>query len=76
MSNTVLLQFTHKGYCNGFPVWIHKSREYGTAVFPRVFPRVAKWYTWLWSQLFTRDILWATHEMVDRIFIEQPKENL
>lgn len=76
MSNKVLIQFTHKGYCNGFPVWIHQSHRYGVAVFPRGFPRLAKWYTWLWNLLFTKDLLLVTHEMQDKIFIEQSTENL
>lgn len=76
MNNKVLIPFTHKGFCNGFPVWIHQSQEYGIIVFPRLFPTLSVWYVKLWNLLFTKDFLWTTVKLEDKIFIEQPKEYL
>lgn len=74
--NKVLLQLTHKGYCNGFPMWVHQSEEYGVLVYPRILPTISYWYAKLWRLLFTKDVVVITHRMRDSLYLERDIEEL
>lgn len=47
MNDVSMLAFSYKGFHNLYPVYVHYSKEFGTFVMPRVFPRVYEiWADW------------------------------